>query len=63
MLGSNGRELNSNYEETSYSRNNYYFRDKHISFSPDDGECIWSGNYLFCFSDSGELIGFEGIEG
>lgn len=56
-----GVELNSYYEETSYSRTNYYFCDNYISFSPDDGECIYSGEYLFCFSYNGTLIGVEKI--
>lgn len=57
-----GVELNKSYEETSYSKYSYYFRDQKINFSPDDGECVWSGEYLFCFASDGELIGYATIK-
>ncbi len=57
-----GVRLNSYYEETSYSRTSYYFRDNHIDFSPNDGECVYSGDYLFCFGSDGSLIGFDKIK-
>lgn len=56
-----GVELNSQYKETSYSFSYYYFRDHGIPFSPDDGECIYSGDYLFCFASNGTLIGYRMI--
>lgn len=61
MTHSYGVRLNSYYEETYYSSTCYHFRDNYIDFSPDDGECIYSGEYLFCFSQDGELIGAEKI--
>lgn len=57
-----GVTLNSFYEETSYSDTSYYFRDNYISFSPDDGECVYSGDYLFCFASNGMLIGYEQLK-
>lgn len=58
-----GVELNIWYEETSYSRKDkYYFRDQQINFSPDDGDCVWSGDYLFCFSDNGDLIAYDTVK-
>lgn len=56
-----GVKLNSYYEETSYSTTLYAFRGNLISFSPNNGDCIYSGEYLFCFSKDGELIVFEKI--
>ena len=56
-----GVKLNSLYEETSYSHTAYSFRGNDISFSPDDGECIYSGDYLFCFSSDGTLIDLSKI--
>lgn len=56
---SSGVRLNSYYQEEKYHRESWSFRDNIIDFSPDDGECVWSGDYLFCFSDSGILIGYE----
>lgn len=57
-----GVELNKSYKETSYSKYSYYFRDQMIYFSPDEGECVWSGKYLFCFASDGKLIGYATIE-
>ncbi len=51
-----GVKLNSFYEETSYSEKHYFFRDEGIPFSPYDGECIWSGSYLFLLDDNKNLI-------
>lgn len=56
-----GVTLNAYYEETYYSREKFYFRDTALLFSPYDGECVWSGDYLFCFDSSGLLIGFSKI--
>lgn len=56
-----GVRLNTYYEESSYSSTICRFRDNHISFSPYDGECIYSGEYLFCFSKDGTLIGADKI--
>lgn len=54
-----GVKLNSYYEEVSYSQENYYFRGEYLGFDPFQGECVWSGDYLFCFgAQSGELLGF-----
>ena len=57
-----GVELNSYYEETPYSYTSYYFRDNHIWFSPKDGECVYSGGYLFCFASDGALIHYAEID-
>lgn len=58
-----GVRLNrTTYKEESYSRTNYYFRDNAISFSPDAGECIWSGDYWFCFDFDGRLMNFEKVK-
>lgn len=57
-----GVKLNSYYEETSYSDTSGCFRDNYIDFSPDDGECIYSGDYLFCFASNGTLIDFAEID-
>ena len=57
-----GVKLNSYYEETSYSDTSCCFRDNYIDFSPDDGECIYSGDYLFCFASNGTLIDFAEID-
>lgn len=56
-----GVELNSWYEETRYDRTIVSFRDNTIDFSPDDGECIYSGDYLFCFSLDGKLFSYDRI--
>ncbi len=56
-----GVGLDSHYEETYYSSATYHFRDNYITFSPDDGECVYSGEYLFCFSRGGTLIGIAKI--
>ncbi len=48
-----GRKLNSYYEETSYSETTYYFRGIEIDFTPNDGEFVLSGDYLFCFYPNG----------
>lgn len=57
-----GVHLNSYYEETSYSHESWHFRDNYISFSPEDGDCVCSGDYLFCFSADGNLVGFCELE-
>lgn len=57
-----GVKLNSYYEETSYSRTYCRFRGVGIGFSPDDGECIYSGDYLFCFASNGSLIDYAEID-
>ena len=57
---SSGVRLNrSTYKEESYSNETYAFRGNSISFNPSDGNCIWSGEYLFCFDSDGILLGFE----
>lgn len=57
-----GVRLNGYYEETPYSNYKYYFRDNIINFTPNDGELVWSGDYLFCFSPTGELLHYSSIE-
>lgn len=57
-----GVELDSYYQEKHYSYTDYYFRDCHISFSPYDGECIYSGKYLFCFSKNGNMVDYCEID-
>lgn len=47
------------YEEENYSFSGYYFRGEQISFDPTNGECVWSGGYLFCFDTDGTLLGFD----
>lgn len=62
-----GVELNRYYEETSYSYKDYYFRDNDLTvrgdsgFTLDDGECVYSGDYLFFFSENGDLILFSNL--
>ncbi len=58
---SSGVKLDSNYNETYYSSTRIYFRNNYVQFSPDDGECVYSGNYLFCFAKNGDLIDFARI--
>lgn len=54
-----GLRLDQYYQEENYSYNTYYFRDKLMyNFSPYDGECVWSGTYLFCFAPDGTLLNF-----
>ena len=53
-----GVRLNSYYEETSYSNYTNYFRDNAIDFTHKDGELVWSGDYLFCFSPTGVLLNY-----
>ncbi len=62
ILEEYGVTLDKYYNETYYSYDNYYFCDQPIDFSPMDGECIYSGNYLFCFDSDGTLIGCEKID-
>ena len=63
IVHESGVRLNrTTYKEQSYSRSNYYFRDNAISFSPDAGECIWSGEYLFCFDFDGRLMNFDKVK-
>ncbi len=57
-----GVELNRFYEETSYSKYTYYFRDNEIGFKHNFGDVVWSGDYLFCFSDTGELLCYDTIK-
>lgn len=45
------------YTEDRYSREYYYFRGTAIDFTPKTGECVWSGDYIFCFSENGTLLG------
>ena len=54
-----GVKLNEYYEEVSYGGSVYYFRDNAIHFDPTKGECVWSGEYLFCFDNDGTMIGYE----
>lgn len=54
-----GVKLNSYYEEVGYNTVTYYFRDERIDFDPTDGECVWTGEYLLHFSDTGELTDYE----
>ena len=56
-----GVRLNNYYEETPYSNYSYKFRDNGISFGPNDGEIVWSGDYLFCFTKIGVLKDFRKI--
>lgn len=68
-LRTSGVKLNSLYEEESYSSAYYSFRGERIKFfddessawQPVEGECVWSGDYLFCFSSTGELIGYADL--
>ena len=53
-----GVRLNYWYEEEHYGGYSYYFREQHIPFSPLEGECIWSGDYLFCFAPDGQLVNY-----
>lgn len=53
-----GVKLNSYYEETSYSNASYLFRDNYITFGPDAGELVWSGEYMLCFDAAGNLTAF-----
>lgn len=57
-----GTRLNAWYEEEHYSGRSYYFRDNYIPFSPDDGDLVWSGDYLFCFAPDGMLIDYSHLE-
>lgn len=57
-----GVDLNKWYKEESYSESEYYFRDQKIYFSPDKGECVWAGDYLFCFDSNGELVDYVTVE-
>lgn len=66
-----GRELklhtdagygNGYYEEEDYSYTHYAFRDNSIDFNFNDGECIYSGDYLFCFASDGALINYAKIK-
>lgn len=54
-----GVKLNSFYREERYNTVAYYFRDEQIDFDPTDGECVWTGEYLLHFSDTGELTDYE----
>ncbi len=56
-----GVKLNHYYEETPYSKDSYYFRDHFLRFSPKAGECVYSGDYLFCFDPNGDMINFTKI--
>ena len=56
-----GTNLNyDTYTEESYAHRQYYFRDNAITFYPDDGECVWSGDYLFCFAPEDSWFDSEG---
>ena len=57
-----GVRLNGYYEETSYSNYINYFRDNTIGFTHDDGELVWSGDYLFCFSHVGVLLDYASVK-
>lgn len=52
-----GVELDRYYSENKYSYDRYYFRGKEIDFKHTFGECVLSGDYLFCFDTDGETIG------
>lgn len=52
-----GVELDQYYSERSYSNDSYYFRDIDIEFKHTFGECVLSGEYLFCFDNDGKTIG------
>lgn len=56
-----GVMLDTFYQETSYSRFNGQFRGTPINFSPKLGELIWSGDYMFCFDATGNLINYCNI--
>lgn len=54
-----GVKLDQYYQEKSYSNSSYYFRGAYMhNFTPYDGECVWSGTYLFCFAPDGTLLNF-----
>lgn len=50
-----GVRLNSYYEEESYSRTEYFFRECFLFDFNENWEFVWSGDYLFCFSANGDL--------
>jgi hypothetical protein len=56
-----GVRLNEYFQEVSYGGTAYSFRENAIHFDPTLGECVWSGEYLFCFDKNGAVIGYERI--
>lgn len=60
---SDGVHLDFNYEEQEYGSTRYYFRDQTIPFDPfDQGEVVWSGDYLFDFHSNGYLNTYAKIK-
>lgn len=51
-----GVRLNEYYQEERYYSEKWYFRGQFINFSLEDGEVVWSGDYLFLFSKDGTFI-------
>lgn len=51
-----GVALNEYYEEEAYSSTEWFFKDINTGFNPLNGSCIWSGDYLFSFSSTGDLL-------
>ena len=56
-----GVTLNNIYQETHYSNCYYYFREVSIVFDPKENTYIWSGDYVFCFSSTGDLIDYSKV--
>ena len=56
-----GVKLNQYYEETRYSTSTWRFRDVIMEFAPKEGECVYSGDYLFSFAENGDLIKYQKI--
>ena len=61
VVSKSGVKLDSNYEEMDYSSVRFYFRDETIDFAPGHGDIVWSGDYLFCFGETGYLIAFNKV--
>ena len=58
-----GRRLNTiTYTEENYERTDHYFRENEIEYPSDYGEYIYSGDFLFCFSTSGDLVYYTLIQ-
>jgi len=56
--------LNQYYEETHSTSLSYSFRGNYLSFDfdPRDKDCVYSGDYLFCFDDKGQLLDYARIK-
>lgn len=57
-----GVKLNYLYKEEAYSSKTYYFRDEYVPFGPNDGKCVWSGDYMFCFDADGNMKDYTKID-